>query len=523
MTMSIQHFVDSGQDNTVVYMNGHSNRRGTNEVLIKDGEISSVALKIEGVVHVMDSRSFYKFFDHGKLLDSTEALEEQFKTSPLPICVRYKSDNCIVVERPPFRVSPIIRYSRRSYRDSAKYVREPEIWIPWTVLVLTNERGFGNHESSTRAPVVPYLFFRNGPLSSFDDVLIPPYTPNIFNDCRVCMGDSENRLIQALERGDFKMSDINSLYTFIINEYFMGGWNMDLGHLMYHPYSEVFSKVGSAQNRPALLKLAESHKNRYLIRYMKKCPDLINPFTRSNEGSVKFYLNYMSCLNLDETLAHVEALIKKSSSVYNFYTNSKKTIQLGHVLSRHDPDFFIYRGNYQIRDVPDDSMYNDEADYLATYCATNWARTPNVDEFLTGLHTWFLMIEVDLKDFLSYASEKILNRFEDYKEVYFRGFQTNKRVHWTRNEFYKDSIATTLASDGMHYLVSDMLHRYFSRLKKNYDLGPLYNGIRSTMDNWGKFYRTEEGLATLKNYAVIKLSELNMVKRKDCSYEKQRV
>lgn len=515
MTISIQHFVDSGYDNTVVYMNGQSNRRGTNEVLVKDGQISSVSLKIEGVVSVINSSSFYKFFYHGALSDSMNALEEQFKASPLPICVRYKSDNCIVIERPPFRISPVIRYSRRSYRDSAKYVREPEIWIPWTVLVLVNERGFSHYESSTRAPVIPYLFFRNGPLSSFDDALIPPYTPNIFNDCRVCMGDSENRLIEALERGDFNMSDINSLYTFIVNEYFMGGWNMDLGHLMYHQYSEVFSKIGSAQNRPALLKLARSHKNRYLTKYIKKYPDLINPFTRSNEGSIKFYLNYMSCLNLDETLAHVEALIKKSSNIHNFYTSSKKTIQLGHVLSRCDPDSFIYRENYQLKNVSDDPIYRDEAGYLARYCVTN---TDNK----TSLNTWFLMIEVDLKDFLSYVSEKVLNRFEDYKDVYFREFNANKHP-WTRDKFYKDSIATTLASDKMHYLVSDMLHLYFSRLKKNYDLNPLYNEMRLIMDNWGKFYRTEEGLTTSKNYAVIKLSELDIIKKKDCSYEKQRV
>jgi len=366
-----------------------------------------------------------------------------------------------------------------------------------------------------RAPVVPYLFFRDGPLSSFDDALVQPYTPNIFNDCRICMGDSENRLIQALDRGDFNISDINSLYTFIVNEYFMGGWNMDLGHLMWHEYSEVFSKIGSAQNRPALLKLAESHKNRYLTRCLKKYPELINPFTHLDERSVRFYLNYMSCLNLNETLIHVKTLIEKSNSVYNFYTNSKKTIQLGHVLSRFDPSSFIYQKNYQPKDVSKNSLHQNEDNYLARYCATNVGNK-------TGLNTWFLMIEVDLKDFFSYVSEKVLNQFEDYKDVYFREFRTNKTI-LTRDKFYKDSIATTLASEKMHYLVSDMLRKYFSRLKKKYDLNPLYNEIRSIMDNWGKFYQTEEGLATSKNYAVIKLSELDIIKKKDCSYDKQPV
>jgi len=507
MPISICHFTDSAKDNTVVHLDAYGNKRGTYEIHVEGDKIASVGLKLEGRVAVINSGYFYEFFSQGLAYGSSSLAREKFGGKPLPVCVKYKSETCIVIERPPFKINPNIRYSRRAYRESAKYIREPDIWIPWTVVLLVCNRGF----NTRNARIVSYLFFRDEPLSSFDDVVILPYTPNIFNDGRICMGDGENRFMDAINNGDFALSDISSVYSFIMNEYFMGGWNMDLGHVILNEAKEVFSKIVSPENRASTLELAKSHGNYYIIKCLKKISAGRDAHLDSKDKSVKFYLNYLSCLDLNQTLEHVKLLIERSHNLHNPYTNSRKAVQLGHVLTRHDSSFSqmhnkIYKLATHWNSDAASQGERDSAE-LARHCISSTSnRTP--------LHTWALCIEFELEDFLNYASEKILDKYDEWSNYYFIEFEKGKR-QWGREKFYKDSIAASLVSQSLRPLLCELAFMYINKLKRYSNMDVLYDAVQHTMQDLAEFYRTEKGLETLRNLVVIKLSELDMLKKKE--------
>ena len=242
MTISIVHFSDNASDYNSVYIDAHTRHglslynlktvdeeivdESSNAVVLREA-FDKLVLKMEGRVAVFPSNHLYKAFSGNHSFGTNDLISNNFEKTPLPICVRYKSDKCIVIERPPFKMFPNIRYGKRSWRREAKYQQEREIWIPWTVMILVTNTSFSN--PSGRTVVSPYLFFRDGPLTSFDDSMVLPYTPNVFKDGRICMGDSETRLNDEINNKKFTHSDIAELYSFIANEYFMGGWNLDLG------------------------------------------------------------------------------------------------------------------------------------------------------------------------------------------------------------------------------------------------------------------------------------------------------
>lgn len=138
-----------------------------------------------------------------------------------PIAVRYIGvNNVYVIERPPFKVSVDFKNARAAYEQDR--ISPVEIWIPWTVMILPWNDIIAGDPSSVR------LFFNDGPIQSLEDKLIPGYLPNSYSDGRICWSNSFNNLLSQLNVSGPQSVDINYLYSSILNDYMMGGWNTDL-------------------------------------------------------------------------------------------------------------------------------------------------------------------------------------------------------------------------------------------------------------------------------------------------------
>lgn len=499
MTISIVHFDDSADSHNSVCINAlsRSNVLMYEKEIVKNNDLETlvgVSLKLEGRVSVMPSTYFYKFFDTSS--NDLSLVSQYFDKTPFPICVRYKSEKCIVIERPPFKVSPNIRYGKRSWRNNAKYQKEADIWIPWTVMILTTNKSFNN--SDDRAAVIPYLFFRDAPLTSFDDLLGLPYTPNVFRDGRICLGESENRLAEKINNKEFLISDIADLYYFIANEYFMGGWNLDLQiPALSFPQNYLASKNVFSY----IKELAQKTGNKYILSCFKKHGMDFNPFEHYNEKySIRFYLNYLSCLSLDEILLHTKKMLEDFPE-YNSYSRTrgnKKPFTLGDVLFNLD-EFFndFYKDkykkdndNYNCFDL-ENSLPND----LVRYCSSS-----SVNQ--TPLHTIKFIIKFNMKDFFAFASERVLNK-------HFIGPEYWELQKARRQEFYQKNIADSI--NKYPQTLNAVIYNYFSKIHSGNNSAALAKAIDSVMKNLGAFYRTPEGLQQIKNVVTINLTELGIV------------
>ncbi len=167
-----------------------------------------------------------------------------------PIAVRYVTENNVyVIERPPFRLSVDFKNARASY--TADKITPVEIWIPWTVMVLPMTDIIAGDPSGLR------LYFNDGPIQSLSDIVVPGYLPNSYSDGRICWSNSFNELMSNLNVSGPEKIDINYLYSSILNEYMMGGWNTDLSftysHVQYN--SGFLSDIDVAKERTPILAL----------------------------------------------------------------------------------------------------------------------------------------------------------------------------------------------------------------------------------------------------------------------------
>jgi len=155
--------------------------------------------------------------NYDRALKSTHANVD----SLYPIAVRYINDqNVYVIERPPFKLSVDFKNARASW-DTQK-TQPLEIWIPWTVMILPLN-GIAAGDSSNLK-----LFFNDGPIQSLSDNLVPVYLPNSYPDGRICWAGSFHALMSQLDTSNPHSMDINYIYSSILNDYLMGGWNTDL-------------------------------------------------------------------------------------------------------------------------------------------------------------------------------------------------------------------------------------------------------------------------------------------------------
>ncbi len=140
----------------------------------------------------------------------------------LPIAVRYADvqNGVYVVERPPFQI-PIDYYSSKDVgAKMPNYLVGRKMWIPWTILVVAKNNDCND--------LICRLYFSDKSLSSFEDRVIKPFTPNLFDDSKICFGNSTWTFNQRITSGDLEYN-LSNIYNYLFNDYFTQ-WNSDLSY-----------------------------------------------------------------------------------------------------------------------------------------------------------------------------------------------------------------------------------------------------------------------------------------------------
>lgn len=515
MTLSVKHFFDSQETNLSVCIDAyirndiHSYQYKTateeNDSASKKVFLNSVGIKLDGRVSVFDSEAFHQAYSGIASSKNKSQIMSSFEKMPYPICVRYKSDNCVVIERPPFKVSPTVRYGRRSWRKNVEYQKESEMWIPWTILVLVNKEEF-RFNKNIRS-VDSLLFFRDAPLTSFDDRICLPYTPNIHHNGKICFGETEKELYDKLNSELF--SETTELYSFIINQYFSGGWNTDLNisGLQRNKKEYINNKM-----LPSLRTLAERAQNKYILSLLKKYgSDFEESFDEESfyydmddKQLLRFFMNYFSCLTLEESLKFTSFMLSIGGDGYNQYTNSKSySFTIGDVLAAYDEDFYnLNKVKYKRKNIYTDFSTNYNTDHLLRYCRAN-----NNDK--TPLHTISLLLSFNVDDFLDFCSEQILNDYFDRNYWLFNGF--------SREDFYKKNIKYNL------HKLPDLFKRlsvnYFVKLEQHKNYSELLSKIDETFKELSSFYVTSDGLNASKKFLTINLNDIKLVINKELLFK----
>ena len=224
--------------------------------------------------------------------------------SLLPMAVRYAEidKNFYVIERPPFQIDVDYYPNKKINAKLAAHIPGKKMWIPWTVFIVS----LGQNVNS----LIATMYFNDKPLESFDDLLVRAYTPNIFNDGRVCFGNSLHTFTQRIERGDIEYN-ITNVYNYLFNDYFTQ-WNPDLtlNHvLFYHNYfseNGFFDRILSVKKHP---KGIENYRN---WNYVRAWP---------------YFLYCLSTMSYQETMDFVSYLKDENcesfSNVVDVYNTEK--------------------------------------------------------------------------------------------------------------------------------------------------------------------------------------------------------
>jgi len=194
-----------------------------------------------------------RYIDHDRSLRTSNSNPDNL----YPIAVRYISDkNVHVIERPPFKISIDFKNARAAY-DAPK-VEPVEIWIPWTVMIFPWNQIAAGDSGHLK------LYFNDGPIQSLSDCVVPVYLPNAYPDGRICWSNSFNMLLSQLNVSSPESVDINYLYSSILNDYLMGGWNTDLNFhyrsLQYRD-SASFNNLISSGDFPMLSSFVDTLKS----------------------------------------------------------------------------------------------------------------------------------------------------------------------------------------------------------------------------------------------------------------------
>ena len=211
-------------------------------------------------------------------------------TTLLPVAVRYADPQkgIYVVERPPFKISPDFSKTKGVHRSLPKILEGKEIWIPWTVSIIS----LGNNSHTLSYS----MFFNDGPLTSFDDPLVIPWIPNVFGDGRTCFGDSAHILGQRIQAGQISYN-LPDVFNYVFNDFF-STWNADIS-LNHNNFFNIFSDLGFLER----------------LKERKKIPkQIFDPYNwyRNPHKAWPLILFALTTLSYQETL-QVLAALKKST------------------------------------------------------------------------------------------------------------------------------------------------------------------------------------------------------------------
>jgi hypothetical protein len=214
-----------------------------------------------------------------------------------PIATRFVGKNNYI-ERPPFKAS--IKYREK---DSSSSPFEFSLWIPWSIFYFSNNYSY--LESCN-------VYFSHQQLSSYDDLYVSSIYPNIFDDSRICFGNSFSDYLQKLDN-----ENTSTLFSSYINYFFSGIWNNDISPITPSFIESVFSfQIIPLQNiiddYPLIYSYAtfdkefiESRLRSLNSQTMNNHYQYITEKDLFNLDNYIYYLFFLSLLNLDETLDFV--------------------------------------------------------------------------------------------------------------------------------------------------------------------------------------------------------------------------
>jgi hypothetical protein len=271
--------------------------------------------------------------------NSSFYLSENQSESPkqiFPVAVRYADleQNIYIVERPPFRV-PIDYY--KSKDKNAKipaYLEGRSMWIPWTLFTVCLN---GDVDS-----ISAKIYFNDKSLSSFDDTIVKVYTPNVFDDGRICFGNSSWTFGQRVISKEIEYN-ISSVYNYLFNDYFTQ-WNPDIG-LRNHQYLFNWMVTNKIFERIKLSKEKRKPKGFDEIFYWNK-PKTSWPYALyalshlSFEETMKYISDYREFYNSSLSSNSISSYSNKSvlsvkQLISNFYES-------GSVVTSFNPNHVDY-------------------------------------------------------------------------------------------------------------------------------------------------------------------------------------
>lgn len=231
MTLKEVSYLKQSKNNShLVLLNSYTSRIGADfsHFLRDNKEYSYSSVNFEKIalpvlVRIVGMSYYSNYEQFSKIFCEKPNLFEEIDELPFPAAVRVINNDTYVIERPPFKTN--VRLSlKRAYlskrSDNSSVLCE--IWIPWTVCILKlKDEDFGKPSMK--------MYYNDGPLSSLDQTVCPPWTPNIHQTGEMCLGDTSVNFDKEVSNGDLNPNNVQEVYNYLINDYFNGGWNMDLG------------------------------------------------------------------------------------------------------------------------------------------------------------------------------------------------------------------------------------------------------------------------------------------------------
>lgn len=210
------------------------------------------------------------------------------QSSLFPIAVRYITSNgTLIVERPPFKINVDMKLSPAS--KQGKRLNNYQIWVPWTLTAYHPSEP--NHCS---------IYFGSGPLESMDSIYLQCPLPNTYGDGAICFSNSLGNIPMDHSR------DTRYLYSLIINEYYSGGWNLDLSFPILDKIENAARKANK-QDYPLVFRLLYNPTFNDISQHLpsfstEKVDALQKSYYKSYHSKIDYIFNILSTFTLEQTI-----------------------------------------------------------------------------------------------------------------------------------------------------------------------------------------------------------------------------
>lgn len=290
----------------------------------------------ENIPHLIDVNGTCLYKYSNNLLEEAyiQAVQPSIPTELYPIATRYiDSSGNYYIERPPFQVDIDYKIGGASSRTKRR-VTDKKIWVPWTLFIF-NPDNMGNAR----------MLFSHKSLTHESDVYVTGYLPNLYSDGNICYSNSLNTIPDI--DPNTKLS-IAQVYALMINEYFAGSWNADLGNTWQSIYTYYYSLItkhypDDAHLYPQMTRLFcpsnETIKSVFSpkssVYKIFNSPQLANRTNHITYLDYMYFHEYILTMLTTFSLQDILALVEEVSGVYTNFIDPEHKYH-SNLLSRID-------------------------------------------------------------------------------------------------------------------------------------------------------------------------------------------